>query len=261
MTTRSLHRFLTTAALCLAALGLSSCVTTVHRYVWNRAKIVNEAYWVEDAENIELYRVGNTVYAKGFIGPARGGQTLDDIPAKLPALRGGATACFHPIREQSRPVYIKVTDTYTELRQRLEEGRMMPRMKRENEQSARPSEEVFLVSWFSPESTPCLTQLPAGAVRLTERGWAAHSNIGRWSANTAHTDAHKYYAYPLGALIAVGVDVPLSLAGNALLLGGAVGGAVVALPCAGVYAIYESCTQKAPEAVERPAATTANQNN
>ncbi|MBR3927077.1 MAG: hypothetical protein IKJ58_09965 [Akkermansia sp.] len=261
MTTRSLLRFLTTSALCLAALGLSSCVTTVHRYVWNRAKIVDEAYWVEDAENIELYRVGNTVYAKGFIGPARGGQTLDDIPAKLPALRGGATVCFNPIREQSRPVYIKVNSTYTELRQTLEEGHAETRMKMENGHSVQPSGEVFLVSWFSPESNPCLTQLPAGAIRLTERGWAAHSNIGRWSANTAHTDAHKYYAYPLGALIAVGVDVPLSLAGNALLLGGAVGGAVVALPSAGVYAIYESCTQKAPEAVERPAATTANQNN
>lgn len=249
----SIRKILTTTALCLAAVGMSSCVTTVHRYVWNRAKIVDEAYWVEDAENIELYRVGNTVYAKGFIGPARGGQTLDDIPAKLPALRGGATVCFNPIREQSRPVYIKVTDTYTE----LQGGHAETRMKMENGHSVQPSGEVFLVSWFSPESNPCLSQLPAGAVRLTERGWAAHSNIGRWSANTAHTDAHKYYAYPLGTLIAVGVDVPLSLAGNALLLGGA----VVALPCAGVYAIYESCTQKAPEAVERPAATTANQNN
>lgn len=261
MTTRPFLSVLTTAALCLTAMGLSSCVTTVHRYVWNRAMVVDEAYWVEDEENIELYRVGNTVYAKGFIGPARGGQTLDDIPAKLPALRGGATTCYNPIREQSRPVYIKVTDTYTELRQGLQEGHAETRMKMENGHREQPSGEVFLVSWFSPESNPCLTQLPAGAVRLTERGWAAHSNIGQWSANTAHTDAHKYYAYPLGTLIAVGVDVPLSLAGNALLLGGAVGGAVVALPCAGVYAIYESCTQKTPEAVERPAATTANQNN
>ena len=63
------HRILTTPALCLAAMGLSSCYSSLHKYVWNRAEIIDEAYWVQDEENIELYRVGDTVYAKGFIGP------------------------------------------------------------------------------------------------------------------------------------------------------------------------------------------------
>ena len=68
------HRILTTTALCLAAVGLSSCYSTLYKNAWNRAKIIDEAYWVQDEENIELYRVGDTVYAKGFIGPARGDQ-------------------------------------------------------------------------------------------------------------------------------------------------------------------------------------------
>ena len=45
------HRILATTALCLAAMVLSSCVTTVHRYAWNRAKVIDEAYWVQDEKN------------------------------------------------------------------------------------------------------------------------------------------------------------------------------------------------------------------
>ena len=68
------RKILVTASICLAAVGLSSCNSTFHKYAWNRAKVIDEAYWVQDEENIELYRVGDTVYAKGFIGPARGDQ-------------------------------------------------------------------------------------------------------------------------------------------------------------------------------------------
>lgn len=221
-TFRSLFCLLLTA---LCAVGLSSCVTTVHRYVWNRAKIVDKAYWVEDEENIELYRVGNTVYAKGFIGPARGGQATDDVPARIYPLHGGAGPCFTPIREQGSPVYIRVQGSYAQLRK---------------EAAGKENSDVLYVSWYSAEYWPCLAELPAGAVRLSERG-CSRNDIGWWSGDIPHTDTHRYYAYPLGALVAVAVDAPLSLAGNVLLLGGA----AVAIPCAGVYALYESCTQNA----------------
>lgn len=62
------------------------------------------------------------------------------------------------------------------------------------------------------------------------------------------TDAHKYYAYPLGVLTAVAVDAPLTLAANAVALGACAVGAVIVTPCAGVYDIYEACTQNAADA-------------
>lgn len=245
-----LHRILATSALCLAA-GLSSCVTTVHRYVWNRAKIVDEAYWVKDLKNIELYRVGDTVYAKGFIGPARGGQATNDIPARVLVVRGGAAPCFTPIEEQGKPVYIKVRDGYTQLRKTA--------AFLHSSDSDKNNGDVLYVSWSAPRYSSHLTELPAKAVRLSERG-SSVSDIDVMSGYEPHTDAHKYYAYPLGGLIAVGVDVPLSLAGNALLLGGAVVGATVALPCGGIYTLYEYCTQDAPEEPPTSEATPQPQN-
>ena len=57
------------------------------------------------------------------------------------------------------------------------------------------------------------------------------------------TDAHKYYAYPLGALLAAGVDAPLTVVGSA---------AVTVAATVGVpfTALYLLCTQE-----ETPSAT------
>ena len=57
------------------------------------------------------------------------------------------------------------------------------------------------------------------------------------------TDAHKYYAYPLGALTAVAVDAPLSIAGTAATV--AIG--VVSLPIGLTYRLVESCTTQETE--------------
>ena len=225
--------------MCLATLGLSSCVTTVHRYVWNRAEIVDEAYWVKDSRNIELYRVGDTVYAKGFIGPARGGQATDDIPAGVCFTHGGAGSCFNPIEEQGRPVYIRVRDGYTKLRKDATTIYASS--------SGKNTGNVLHVHWYAPPHSSHLTELPAGAVRLTEHG-STGSGIEVSDGYKPHTDAHKYYAYPLGALIAVGVDAPLTIAGNALLLGGL----AATIPCAGIFAVYEACTQNAADAEPTP---------
>ena len=229
------------SAMCLATLGLSSCVTTVHRYVWNRAEIIDEAYWVKDSRNIELYRVGDTVYAKGFIGPARGGQDTDDIPAGVYFTHGGVGPCFNPIEEQGRPVYIRVRDGYTKLRKDATSLYASS--------SGKNAGNVLYVHWYAPPYSSHLTELPAGAVRLTEHG-STGTGIEESDGYKPHTDAHKYYAYPLGALIAVGVDAPLTLAGNALLLGGL----AATIPCAGIFAVYEACTQNAADAEPTPEA-------
>ncbi len=233
MTMPTIPRILATTALCLAAVELSSCYSTFHKYAWNRAKVIDEAYWVQDEENIELYRVGDTVYAKGFIGPARGDQKKG-WQGNVLNLRGGAYSCYTPIAESSKPVYIQLNDSYSELRaDLLQNRRKYPDLYRDD---------TFHVWWRRPELSPCQTSLPAGAVRLPERGKGSHI-IGEYEGYEPHTDAHKYYAYPLGAITAVAVDAPLTIAGNALLLGGA----AVVLPLSGIYALYDFCTQNAPE--------------
>ncbi len=214
-------------------MGLSSCYSSLHKYVWNRAEIIDEAYWVQDEENIELYRVGDTVYAKVFVGPARG-DFSDGLRGDLLCVRGGAYSCYTPVLKDSKPVYIQLNESYSELRADLLQSR------RENPSLYRA--DTFHIYWWRPERTPYLTSLPSGAVRLEVRGHGDHS-ISESNGYESHTDAHKYYAYPLGAIMAVAVDAPLTIAGNALL----VGGAVVGLPFIGIINCYESQTQNAPE--------------
>ncbi len=227
------HKILATTALCLAAVGLCSCYSTFHKYAWNRAKVIDEAYWVQDEENIELYRVGDTVYAKGFIGPARGDQKKG-WQGNVQNLRGGAYSCYTPIPESSKPVYVEVRMSYSDLKEDLQQSRRkFPNLYQDD---------AFHVWWGTPSSSPYLTTLPASAVRLKERGYGDHY-ITESEGYEPHTDAHKYYAYPLGAITAVAVDAPLTIAGNALLLGGA----AVVLPLSGIYALYDFCTQNAPE--------------
>ena len=59
----------------------------------------------------------------------------------------------------------------------------------------------------------------------------------------SRTDAHKYYAYPLGAITAVAVDAPLSIAGTAATV--AIG--AVSLPIGLTYRLIESCTSQDTE--------------
>ena len=234
ITKARLRRILPATALCLAAVGLSSCYSSLHKYVWNRAEVIDEAYWIQDEKNIELYRVGDTVYAKVFVGPARG-DFSDGLRGNLLCVRGGAYSCYTPIPESSKPVYVEVRMSYSDLKEDLQQSRRkFPNLYHDD---------AFHVWWGTPSSSPYLTTLPASAVRLKERGYGDHY-ITESEGYEPHTDAHKYYAYPLGAITAVAIDAPLTLAGNALLLGGA----VVGLPFMGIINCYESQTQNAPEA-------------
>lgn len=63
------------------------------------------------------------------------------------------------------------------------------------------------------------------------------------AADPPRIDAHAWYAYPAGAVLAVGIDAPLTIAGNVLLAGAA----VVSLPIAGVVALYQWATKDNPE--------------
>lgn len=94
----------------MCTIGLSSCVSTVHRYVWNRAKIADEVFWVENPKNVQLFQVGKIYYAKGYLGPARGGQTTHDVPGFVLGMHGGSGPCFYPIRDKGKPVYFRLRE-------------------------------------------------------------------------------------------------------------------------------------------------------
>ncbi len=61
-----------TTALCLTALGLSSCYTNIHQHVWQKAKVAKGGEWLDNQNNIELLSDGKHIYAKGNQGNMRG---------------------------------------------------------------------------------------------------------------------------------------------------------------------------------------------
>ena len=98
-----LHFRLFTAVLC--AMGLSGCYTQLHQYAWQRAKVVDEA-WFQPAE-AELYQAGDTFYTKAYHGPGRG--CYAGYPFHWVMLRGTGMATFCPDEEKAEAVYLPLT--------------------------------------------------------------------------------------------------------------------------------------------------------
>lgn len=225
----------------LACGTLSSCVSTVHRYVWNRAKVVDEVFWVEDRESVQLYRVGDVYYAKGYIGPARGAQTTHDVPCSIYGLHGGAGLCFQPIKEQGRPVYFRVYEFASG------EDKLAERIAKARKEGGKP-----WVGTYTPGPQTYMTELPPHAVAVEDVVGCMFPIINSWDASAPpRTDAHAWYAYPVGALLAVAVDAPLTLAGNAAF---AAFGAVAAPVGATVYACQNANQQQMAPVLELPSA-------
>ena len=99
-----LHFRLFTAVLC--AMGLSGCYTQLHQYAWQRAKVVDEA-WFQPAE-AELYQAGDTFYTKAYHGPGRG--CYAGYPFHWAMLRGTGMATFCPDEEKAEAVYPPLTE-------------------------------------------------------------------------------------------------------------------------------------------------------
>ena len=243
------HRILTTTALCLAAVVLSSCYSNIHQYVWQKAKVAEGGEWLDDQNSMELFSEGTHIYAKVNQGKMRGCCKGAPIGTFLPLHGSGAGYAYYaPIKESATPIYYRLSSADA------------ARVRRAH---AAGSEYVQIELWAG-----LATSLPSAARPLTVKGTTTLSYpiINGESLERARiddipytTDAHKYYAYPLGVLTAVAVDAPITLATNAVALGVGAVGAAVALPCAGVYAVYESCMQNAPAAKPGPKSTTPSQ--
>ena len=226
------HRILATTALCLAAMGLSSCYSTLHQYAWQRAKVVDDAwFWKEDSE---LFRVGDKVYAKVYHGVGRG--TYEGGFGVL-CMEPGA-ASFSPIEGKVKPFYVRLNAfSCAEVLNA----------------SARDNATVDTIS-LEPHFPP-LSQLPESAAPLAVRvirasTASATSDMEGYEklSDSARTDAHKYYAYPLGGLMAVAVDAPLSLAMTVT----GVTTAVVVMPIA---AVWRWCSSNETMPTNAPAGT------
>lgn len=181
----------------LCALSLNSCISTVHQYVWRKAKVTNDARWLEQSNNIELYQVGDTYYAKGYRGQARGCQS--GLPFSVLLSHGGPSMTFTPTGKHTEEVYFEQPAYIArEISQALKEQKTeIP---------------VLTISIHTP-----LTRLPEHAERLSIKG-VCPCRIMHTDDYKIGTDAHRYYAYPLGALLAVTVDAPLSILQTATLV-------------------------------------------
>ena len=104
-------------------------------------------------------------------------------------------------------------------------------------------EQVVDEAWFQPAERS-FTRLAARFTQWPTAGPGVTADRTLRNHRMRHrTDAHKYYAYPLGALTAVAVDAPLSIAGTAATV--AIG--VVSLPIGLTYRLVESCTSQETE--------------
>ena len=217
------------------ALSLSSCYTTVYCAVWNHAEVIDEAYWVEDTDNIELYRVGEKCYVKGFMGPARGGDK-DTLSIGIYGLDGCDRMVFTPIKEKAKTVYIRINSTASNIKERARD--------------AKKWKYRAAVDWDKPKPSECLTELPSNAVRMNEKMVICDNEISLLDGYESHRDAHRYYAYPLGAVILVAIDVPLTIIGNVIFIPCSAGIHTGVVICETAKSILKG-SQKAPQMNEK----------
>ena len=197
-------RILATTALCLAAVGVSSCVSQNCQTIWRGAYEIDKVWWVEGTgdDTTPIYLFNGAYYALGKMGPAKGTLTTSGTP-------------FEPLDEAYWPILEKAERAYLRLDE--ESAQLVQAALLAKEQ---PPQGVRVA--FSRDTAQHLTTLPQGARRLSV---AANAHEGRWGLYTAteeledsvHTTSEKYWRYPLSILTAVAVDVPLTLLGNTVL--------------------------------------------
>lgn len=213
-----IHRILATTALCLAAVGVSSCISTTHRVVKAWGQSADEVYWANELGGTTdcLYRIGNELYVQAYrssgevsMGGVRpwGDMWLGDWDRPMYEVT--------PHTDKAEKVWLRLVNTNRD--EVCREFRYGSRH--------RPSDDICI--YVSCKDT--LTQLPPDAVRLAMPrkrrvelyvvdGLAAGVNTERSSDSKEErpstyisADAHALYAYPLSAIMFVGVDVPVTL--------------------------------------------------
>ena len=158
----------------LQLLLLSSCSCNLHKHILYRG-YVNDRVVSYDGK-APLYQVGNRVYAQGIVGPARGCGKYDYNSTFI-------KYCIDT--DSATPIYLPIS---------LRSSREILRG------------ETHLNGVWDDKREP-LTTLPANAKKLKSR----HICGLLREEGTSRLDAHALYAFPLGALTAVGIDLPVTI--------------------------------------------------
>ena len=218
MTMPSFHKILATSALCLAALGLCSCISTSHRVVKAWGQSADEVYWVNELGGTTdcLYRIGNELYVQAY--RSSGDVTMGGIsPWGNYLMLDWATPKYDvtPHTDKAEKVWLRlVNENWNDVRREFRYG-----------DRNLLSENVSL----RVTCKDALTELPPHAIRVevprkrkvelfVVDGLKAGMNV-EYSSDSKEerpstyisADAHALYAYPLSAIMFVGVDVPFTL--------------------------------------------------
>ena len=94
---------LATTALCLAAMGVSSCVSQNCRSIWRGAYEVDKVWWIEGVRDntTPIYRYNGDYFVLGKMGPAKG--TLKSPGSVF-------ERNYYPILEKAEPAYLRLDE-------------------------------------------------------------------------------------------------------------------------------------------------------
>ena len=212
------RKILTTTALCLAAVGLSSCISTTHRVVKAWGQSADEVYWVNELGGTtdSLYRIGNELYVQAY--RSSGEVTMGGISPWGDLLMLDWNEPIYdvtPHTDKAEKVWLRlVNENWNDVRREFRYG-----------DRNLLSENVSL----RVTCKDALTELPPHAIRVevprkrkvelfVVDGLKAGMNV-EYSSDSKEerpstyisADAHALYAYPLSAIMFVGVDVPVTL--------------------------------------------------
>lgn len=212
------HKMIATTALCLAGLGVNSCISTTHRVVKAWGQSADEVYWANELEGTTdcLYRIGNELYVQAYrssadvtMGGIRPWGDLLMLNWDRPVYE------VTPHTDKAEKVWLRlVNENWNDVRREFRYG---------NRDLL--SDDVHL----SVTCKDALTELPPHAIRVevprkrkvelsVADGLSAGMNFECSFASKEQrpstyisADAHALYAYPLSAIMFVGVDVPVTL--------------------------------------------------
>ena len=209
-------RILSPIDLCLAAVGLSSCLSATHRVVKTWGQSADAVYWVNELEGETdcLYRVGNELYVQGYRSSGDVTMGVDNCYGGIWMYPEEAVYEVTPHTNKAEKVWLRLADMDWSDAQRY----------------FRTGETRFTSDYISLRVTSrdALTELPSHAARLAvprtrrvnlavQDGLSAGKNwdwerdgYGRPSDHIS-ADAHALYAYPLAGALFLAVDVPLTL--------------------------------------------------
>lgn len=205
--------------LLLSSLLLSSCISTVHQYAARRALVADEVLILRTPIQ-DIWQLEDKFYASGYLGKGRGiqrGVPINSILYQSPE------SGFELTDSNPREVFIELYHDF-------------------------PGRETKKPERFSATAR-YLTSMPTQARKVpVDRHFTPQASSA--VIGSPGTDAHRYYAYPLAAILAVGIDLPASIVMTGALIPTLGIGAV----CAKIDA---ACTQVQTENTPRLSDTPA----